>query len=135
MRIEQPRLLARHREVVHQWFGATVPMTIERVETLLVGKCDSREGRVVGDNTCVRIDELVRTHLKALGRDTTGWDALFRDPEDGRLWELTYPQSELHGGGPPQLRCLLVDEARAKYGGVVDQPADPNFHQRDPRSY
>jgi hypothetical protein len=107
-------------------------MTIERVETLLVGQWDSREGRVVPDQTCVRINELIRTYLKELGRDASGWDVLFRDPEDGRLWELTYPHSELHGGGPPQLRCLRVDEARAKYGGVADQPAAPTFQPLNP---
>jgi hypothetical protein len=96
-------------------------MKIELVETILVGRWDSREGRVVPDDTCRRIDALVRTHLKELGRDATGWDALFRDPEDGRLWELTCPHSELHGGGPPQLRCVLVNEARAKYGDVADR--------------
>ena len=56
-----------------------------------------------------------------LGGDASGWDVLFRDPTDGRLWELIYPQSEPHGGGPPQLRCLTADEARQKYGVHVVQ--------------
>ena len=103
-------------------------MKIGRAETLLVGTWDVPEGRVVPDHTCVRIDVLVRTHFEELGRDASGWDVLFRDPDDGRLWELTYPQSELHGGGPPQLRCLLVDEARAKYGDVADQPDNPRSY-------
>ena len=78
-----------------------------------------RDGRVVADETCQRINELTTSHLKELGRDSSGWDVLYRDPDDGRLWELTYPQSELQGGGPPQLRCLTTDEAKKKYSPAV----------------
>jgi hypothetical protein len=58
-----------------------------------------------------------RTHEIILGRGWArhnGWNALYRDPNDCRYWELTYPEGELHGGGPPQLRCLTADEARQK---------------------
>jgi hypothetical protein len=94
-------------------------MKIQATETLLTGKWLSRDGRAAGDETCDRINELVRSHLRKLGHDASGWEVLYRDPDDGRLWELTYPQSELQGGGPPQLRCLRLDEARKKYGGVA----------------
>ena len=46
---------------------------------------------------------------------SAGWETLYRDPRDGRLWELTYPQSEMHGGGPRRLHVLSRDEAAAKY--------------------
>lgn len=94
-------------------------MKIQSTETQLTGKWLSRDGRAVADETCERINELVRSHLKRLGHDASGWEVLYRDPDDGRLWELTYPQSELQGGGPPQLRCLTPDEAKKKYGGVA----------------
>jgi len=94
-------------------------MKIAPSETLLTGKWLSREGRAFANETCDRINELVRSHLRELARDVSGWDALYRDPEDGRFWELTYPQSELHGGGPPQLRCLTLDEAKQKYGSIT----------------
>jgi hypothetical protein len=49
------------------------------------------------------------------------WETLYRDPSDGRYWERTYPSGELHGGGPPALRCMTADEARRKYGAVVGE--------------
>jgi hypothetical protein len=94
-------------------------MKIQPTEIQLTGKWLSRDGRVVADETCERINELIRSHLNQLGRDASGWNVLYRDPEDGRLWELTYPQSDLHDGGPPQLRCLTLDEAKTKYGSAV----------------
>lgn len=94
-------------------------MKIQPTETQLTGKWLSRDGRVVADETCQRIDDLVKSHLKELGRDSSGWHALYRDPDDGRLWELMYPQGHLQGGGPPQLRCLTLDEAKKKYGAVA----------------
>lgn len=94
-------------------------MKIQATETQLSGNWLSHNGRIVADETCQRIEELVRSHLTQLGPDAIGWDMLYRDADDGRLWELTYPKSELHGGGPPQLRCLTLGEAKRKYGAVV----------------
>ena len=94
-------------------------MKIEPNETQLTGKWLLSEGRVVADVICQRIEDLVRSHLKEVGRDASGWDVLYRDPIDGRLWELVYPKSELQGGGPPELHCLTMDEAKRKYGNEV----------------
>jgi hypothetical protein len=94
-------------------------MNIDPTETVLTGSwIPNNQGGSVADDTCRRIDTLVHAHLMELGRDASGWDALYRDPDDGRLWELIYPHSELQGGGPPQLRCLTVGEARQKYGEI-----------------
>jgi len=91
-------------------------MKIKPHEIQINGKWLASDGMVVADETCRRIDELVSSCLKEQGRDPSGWDALYRDPDDGRLWELTYPQGELQGGGPPQLRYLPFGEACEKYG-------------------
>jgi hypothetical protein len=93
---------------------------IDPSETVIIGKwLPNNQGGVVADDACRRIDALVHGYLRELGRDSSGWDVLYRDPDDGRLWELIYPQSELSGGGPPQLRCMTVEGARQKYGGVA----------------
>jgi hypothetical protein len=89
-------------------------------ETNLVGAWQMKRDKVVADSTCARIEWLVSNHLVQLGADSSGWDELYRDPGDGRLWELTWPQSEMHGGGPPRLTCIATEAARGKYGAVVD---------------
>jgi hypothetical protein len=89
-------------------------------ETDLFGAWHVKRDKVVADPVCGRIEWLISNHLVQLGADSSGWDELYRDPHDGRLWELTWPQSEMHGGGPPRLTCLTIDAARGKYGAVVD---------------
>lgn len=89
-------------------------------ETSLLGNWSLNAVKVIADATCRRIEWLISNHLVQLGSDASGWDELYRDPDDGRLWELTWPQSEMHGGGPPRLSCLTADEARGKYGPVAD---------------
>lgn len=89
-------------------------------ETDLIGSWRMVDGAVDADATARRIDLLVRTQLQRLGSDPSGWDTLFRDPIDERLWELTYPAGDTQGGGPPRLTCLSAESARRKYGGIVD---------------
>jgi Immunity protein 27 len=96
-------------------------VNIDPDETVLTGRwLPNGQGGYVDDDTCRRIDRLVHTQLNELGRDASGWDVLYRDSNDGRLWELIFPHSELHGGGPPQIRCLTVDQARQKYGEIPE---------------
>jgi hypothetical protein len=49
-----------------------------------------------------------------------GWTTLFHDPATGRYLERTYPHSEMHGGGTPEIKLLTQEEAQAKY--QLDQP-------------
>jgi hypothetical protein len=99
-------------------------MFIENHETEIIGKWISVNGSVIADACCQRIIELTDKHLIEMGRDESGWDALFRDPSDGRLWELIYPHSEMQGGGPPQLRLLSEHAAAAKYRCMKSLPPD-----------
>lgn len=63
-----------------------------------------------------RIRTLIDTTLIPLASTAGGWDWLFRDPNDGRLWEQTYPLGSLHGPGPRRLAVMDERAARAKYG-------------------
>jgi hypothetical protein len=90
-------------------------------EQVLTGSWIAENGKVHGDAICERIIWLLAHHLRKIADSPQwgAWETLYQDPDDGRYWERTYPQSELHGGGPPQLRCLTADEARQKYGAQV----------------
>jgi hypothetical protein len=91
-------------------------MKLQPNETDLVGNWVSDGGRVIGDAVEQRINQLIESQLKRIAVDTeSGWDVLFRDPQDGRYWELTYPNSGMHGGGPKRLTNLAAHEAIAKY--------------------
>ena len=76
------------------------------------------DGNVVHeDQVCKRIEELTSIVLTQLAFSKLygAWETLFRDPNDGRLWERTYPRGELHGGGPPRLAIISIEEAMRKY--------------------
>ena len=74
-----------------------------------------RDRTVIADDTEQRIEWLTKQKLQRIAKDSSGWETLYRDPKDGRLWELTYPQSEMHGGGPRRLHVVSRDEATTKY--------------------
>ncbi|PSQ80928.1 MAG: hypothetical protein BRD46_03260 [Bacteroidetes bacterium QS_8_68_15] len=65
--------------------------------------------------------------LPRVGITDGGWSALHFDPDDGRLWEFTFPEGHLHGGGPPLMHVLSEAEAREKYGEST--MADPRLSQ------
>lgn len=69
------------------------------------------------DTTCDRIEWLLAHALERVASSPQwgDWEVLYRDPGDGRYWELTYPQGELQGGGPPQLQALPAAAAARKY--------------------
>ena len=92
---------------------------IEREETRIVGRWLLEAGRVVGDANCDRIEILVRDHLVFVADAPEGWFKLYRDPVDARLWEKSYPESHLHGGGPPMLSLVSNEEAAKRYGHVA----------------
>lgn len=72
-------------------------------------------GVILGDENCSRIRALCESYLIKLCADSSGWDILFQDPYDKRYWELTYPDSGIHGGGAPVLQCITDEMAISKY--------------------
>ena len=85
-------------------------------ETVIEGHWVYGDGPPRADENCRRIEWLLECCLERLAMDSSGWETLYRDQNDRRLWELTYLQSWMHGGGPPTLRLLTTDQAREKYG-------------------
>lgn len=71
---------------------------------------------VRADAVSERIEWLCSSRLVRLALDRSGWETLYLDPNDNRLWERTFPQSEMHGGGPPTLRLIAPSHATEKYG-------------------
>ena len=90
-------------------------------ETVLTGSWIAQNGKVHGDAICERIKWLLAHHLQKVADSPRWgvWKTLDRDPDDGRYWERTYPQSELHGGLPPELRVLATEDSRQKYGAQL----------------
>ncbi|PZU11806.1 Imm27 family immunity protein [Sphingomonas sp.] len=90
-------------------------------ETELVGRWIESDGKVRGDAVCGRIERLTGGILDVVQDhpEASGWRRLFRDIADGRYWERYYPQSEMHGGGPPALRLIADHEVTTEYHFTV----------------
>ena len=83
-------------------------MSIENQEIALRGSWKFDGKKVLKDSVCERIEYLISNYLKKVASDSSGWNTLYQDPQDNRYWELIYPNSELHGGGPPSLINLSI---------------------------
>ena len=70
---------------------------------------------VVGDENTDRIKWLCKEVLQEVATDFSGWETLFRDPASGLLWERTFEQGAMHGGGPPSLRQTEPALAAERY--------------------
>jgi len=92
-------------------------MNLQPDETDLIGSWVFDSGRMTRDAVEQRIEKLIGSCLEKISTspESGAWDALYRDPSDGRLWELTYPQSEMHGGGPKRLTNISAQMAASKY--------------------
>lgn len=90
-----------------------------RHEADLAGRWTTSGNRTETDDTCKRIEWLIAEKLQKLATDSSGWNVLYLDPVDARYWELTYPQSHAHGGGPPRLTHLSNEEAQSRYGKIT----------------
>ncbi len=75
-------------------------------ETILAGQWILRDNALVADEVSTRVNWLIANYLLRISCSADGWTVFYKDPKDERLWELSYPQSAMHGGGPPTLRCV-----------------------------
>jgi hypothetical protein len=61
-------------------------MQISPEETELVGRWQLIDGQIRADTVCTRISELTRNYLKKIAVSSTGWETLYEDVADHRLW-------------------------------------------------
>ena len=94
-------------------------MNLKSNEVLLTGKFVALNGQVKADETALRIKHLTTNVLLKVATSDDGWASLYKDPNDNRLWELTYLNSGMHGGGEPLLAIVSLEQAMSKYRGFV----------------
>jgi len=86
-------------------------------EDMLVGRWVETANGLVGDEACTRIESLIEHSFELVAEhpEEGGWRTLYRDPRYGQLWERTYPQSHMHGGGPPSLSRISTEQAKTEF--------------------
>jgi hypothetical protein len=83
-------------------------------ETVLQGFWLDLGSRMVPDSNWERINHLTTECLELVATGADGSARLYRDPRDGRHWEMT-PVSATLPQGPPVLTALDDADARARY--------------------
>jgi hypothetical protein len=89
--------------------------TISENETLIECKWEVVDDQILSNDACKRIEWLISDILKLVRVDKSRWEKLYQDPKDKRYWLLFYPQSEMHGGGPPSLMEITYKEAELRF--------------------
>ncbi|TYP00158.1 immunity protein 27 of polymorphic toxin system [Geothermobacter ehrlichii] len=84
-------------------------------DRILTGLWLDLGSRMEKDATWQRILWLTSDYLQPVAQDDERRTILYRDPADGRYWELLFPRPELPEGGPPTLRVLDEEAAREGY--------------------
>ena len=90
-------------------------MKIKSTEIEIAGNWIFEGTTMKTDNATKRIEQLIKEYLVEVSIAGNGWEKLFQDPKDNRYWELTFPKSEMHGGGPPLLKNISLAEVQKKY--------------------
>jgi Immunity protein 27 len=88
--------------------------TLNHDEIELLGNWVVQGSSVIADDVSKRIEVLTKNSLKEVAVSDNGWKTLYIDPSDGRYWELTYPNSDSHGGGAPKLSVIPSEQGKGK---------------------
>jgi hypothetical protein len=91
-------------------------MKLQPHETEVIGAWVMKDGHMIADEHECRIAWLIENVFKKIETGEGGWSSLYQDQNDHRLWELTYPRSEMQGGGPRRIAFVSLDEVGRKYG-------------------
>jgi hypothetical protein len=92
----------------------TVTIPIKPEDTELRGYWIDLGSAMTPDATWERIRRLTGKYLELIATGGDGRDQLYRDPADGRFWELT-PANPQIPAGPPILRVIPASLAEEKY--------------------
>jgi hypothetical protein len=76
-------------------------------------------GRVTRDDAEQRIWDAVHNRLRKIGVRGGGWTTLYQDPFDKTFFELSFPQGEMHGGGPAKLTRIDIEQVHEFYPDVT----------------
>lgn len=90
-------------------------MKLNPEESELVGNWIFDNKKIRRDEICERIEWLIKNELQYVAATSGGWEKLYFDPVCGRYWELTHPNGEMQGGGPPILKVISKEVAKRKY--------------------
>ncbi len=77
---------------------------------VMIAKWEFVGGKLTIDATGEEIERMVEHDLRRVADKDDGWTILYRNSKDGTHWELSFPHSGMHGGGPKQLREVGADE-------------------------
>lgn len=88
---------------------------LENNGTYLEGKIIFNNGKIELDKTGKRIEFLIRNDLIKIDSDSSGWFILYQDKNDKRYWELSYPNSDIQGGGNPVLKNVNYEDIIDRY--------------------
>jgi hypothetical protein len=72
------------------------------MEKEIIGKWVFKDGTMVADANCQLIDSMIKNDFEEIEYSKDGWTRRYKHT-NGSIWELSYPESHLHGGGPPKL--------------------------------
>lgn len=76
--------------------------------------------KIIESSECLDIKRMLESELIEIATRDDGWIKLLKHKTTDEIWELDYPQSEMHGGGPPTLENLSKMEIKARYGINLD---------------
>lgn len=84
-------------------------------EVEISGSWEIKNNQLVADENSDRINKLINNNLIFIASSESGWTRLYQDSDDQRYWELTFPNSDYHGGGPPKLVNISKVAAKKIY--------------------
>ena len=77
------------------------------MEKELIGKWVFKDAKIVADSICELIETMIKNDLTEIETSENEWTKRYQHTDES-IWELTYPESHLHGGGPPKLTRIKM---------------------------